>query len=85
MFYLNFGSVIFQVKAVVKNKNGIDEWIAGKAEYRRCRRPDLGEFILPYDMGCWRQNCYQVMIPACEPVGNIGSTGRFKKAAISTP
>lgn len=72
--------LFFQIRAVFRNKTGIEEWILDKAIYRRramvraAREAgdmnfDVKPFVYPYDMG-WKKNAAQVLNFTCLPVGN---------------
>lgn len=49
-----------QVKSILRNRSGIEEWILEKAEERRNSDPSVPPFIYPYDLG-WRENIKQVI------------------------
>ncbi|XP_075216074.1 palmitoyltransferase ZDHHC6 [Lycorma delicatula] len=57
----------FQIRAILHNRTGIEDWILEKAIHRR--QDNDPPFIYPYDLG-WRQNCYQVFGSYFEPVGD---------------
>lgn len=42
-----------QVRAILRNRSGIEDWILEKANYRRS---EAGEppFLFPYDLGRWK-------------------------------
>jgi palmitoyltransferase len=72
--------LFFQLKAVFRNKTGIEDWIVDKAEYRRKamvraareagdNEYTVEEFKYPYDLGWWR-NAMQVLNFSCVPVGD---------------
>lgn len=42
-----------QMKCIIKNETGIEQWIIEKAKDRE-RDEEEGEFIYPYDLGCWK-------------------------------
>ncbi|XP_054263650.1 palmitoyltransferase ZDHHC6 isoform X1 [Macrosteles quadrilineatus] len=47
----------FQMRAILRNRTGIEDWIVEKAIHRR--RPDDSSFVYPYDLG-WKKNFTQV-------------------------
>ena len=49
----------FQIRAVLRNKTQIEDWICDKAIGRRKRDPNLQPFVYPYDLG-WKRNFTQV-------------------------
>jgi len=55
----------FQVKSILKNQTGIEDWIIEKANARR----DGSTFIYPYNLG-WRENWKQVVNWSCTPLGD---------------
>ncbi|XP_044760994.1 palmitoyltransferase ZDHHC6 [Coccinella septempunctata] len=57
----------FQIRAIVRNRTGIEDWIIEKAAYRR--RHSNNPFIYPYDLGVWK-NIKQVVNLSCQPVGD---------------
>ncbi|XP_056639609.1 palmitoyltransferase ZDHHC6 [Diorhabda sublineata] len=57
----------FQIRAVVKNRTGIEDWILEKAVARR--RPSGESFKFPYDLGPIK-NIRQVINFSCQPVGD---------------
>uniref|UniRef100_A0A7G3AM45 Palmitoyltransferase n=1 Tax=Lutzomyia longipalpis TaxID=7200 RepID=A0A7G3AM45_LUTLO len=57
----------FQVRAVVRNRTGIEDWIVEKAKYRREGTEET--FRFPYDLGV-RRNIAQVASWSCEPIGD---------------
>lgn len=70
----------FQLRAIVRNRTGIEDWILDKAIYRRKvitkRAKDNGDehfevtpFVYPYDLG-WRKNVKQVLNLGCIPIGD---------------
>lgn len=54
-----------QVRSIVRNITGIEEWIIEKAEHRQ--RDDA--FIFPYNLGFWK-NVKQVINFSGDPVGD---------------
>ncbi|XP_037045727.1 palmitoyltransferase ZDHHC6 [Bradysia coprophila] len=57
----------FQIRSIVRNRTGIEDWILEKAKYRR---EDSGEeFIFPYDLG-YKRNIQQVASWSCAPIGD---------------
>lgn len=57
----------FQLRSIVRNRTGIEDWILEKAKYRR---EDSGEeFIFPYDLG-YKRNIQQVASWSCAPIGD---------------
>ncbi|XP_058444536.1 palmitoyltransferase ZDHHC6 [Malaya genurostris] len=59
--------LFFQVRAILNNRTGIEDWILEKAKHRR--ENGGKRFIYPYDLGKWR-NILQVANWTCAPVGN---------------
>lgn len=57
-FALSF-LLYIQVKSILRNRTGVEDWIIEKAEERRNLDPTLPTFVYPYDLG-WRQNIKQV-------------------------
>jgi len=57
----------FQLRSILRNQTGIEDWIREKAEYRT-RHEDL-KFIWPYDLG-WAENLRQVLTWSCRPLGD---------------
>lgn len=45
------------MRAILRNRTGIEEWILEKAKYRREGTNDI--FLFPYDLGTW-ENMKQV-------------------------
>ncbi|XP_014262297.1 palmitoyltransferase ZDHHC6 isoform X2 [Cimex lectularius] len=65
---LSVGALFFfQIRAILNNRTGIEDWIYSKAVSRRL--PDDPEFIYPYDLG-WKQNLLQVFNINMETVGD---------------
>ncbi|CAH0554084.1 unnamed protein product [Brassicogethes aeneus] len=58
--------LFFQVRGILRNSTGIEDWIVEKANYRR--RNDEA-FIFPYDLGL-KKNFTQVINFSCQPVGD---------------
>ncbi|KAJ8931441.1 hypothetical protein NQ314_015623 [Rhamnusium bicolor] len=57
----------FQIRAIIRNRTGIEDWILEKANFRR---RNLNEkFLFPYDLGP-RKNFLQVVNFSCHPVGD---------------
>lgn len=73
--------LVFQLRSILRNCTGIEDWILEKARHRRNNegdgdQPDDNEanaFRHPYDLGSWRQNVGQVLgwslAPPCEGDG----------------
>ena len=59
--------LFFQMKAIMKNQTGIEDWIKEKADFR-LRRSNQ-QFVWPYDMGR-RENLKQVIGFSCQPQGD---------------
>ena len=59
--------LFFQLKAIMKNQTGIEDWIKEKADFR-LRRSNQ-QFVWPYDMGR-RENLKQVIGFSCQPQGD---------------
>ncbi|KAJ8980790.1 hypothetical protein NQ317_004791 [Molorchus minor] len=57
----------FQLRAIIRNRTGIEDWILEKANFRR-RNSDV-KFVFPYDLGPWKNFC-QVINYSCHPVGD---------------
>lgn len=71
---LAVGALFFiQLRAIVKNRTGIEDWILEKANHRRLVAKDHGEpmepFIFPYHLGYW-ENFKQVFNWQLTPVGD---------------
>nr|CAI5845035.1 unnamed protein product [Callosobruchus analis] len=64
-----------QVRAIIRNRTGIEDWILAKANFRRTAAASgSGEnnekyFVYPYDLG-FRRNFLEVMNWTCQPVGD---------------
>ncbi|XP_055586909.1 palmitoyltransferase ZDHHC6-like [Uranotaenia lowii] len=58
----------FQLRAILNNRTGIEDWILEKARHRR-KVAEEEPFQYPYDLGKWR-NFLQVANWTCAPVGN---------------
>lgn len=64
-----------QLRAVIRNRTGIEDWILDKAIYRRkaiikaARDAGDNAFVYPYDIG-WVKNLAQVVNFSCVPVGD---------------
>ncbi|KAL5284496.1 ZDHHC6 family protein [Megaselia abdita] len=43
----------YQLRAILTNKTGIEDWIVEKANFRR-KQEDLEPFVYPYDLGRWK-------------------------------
>lgn len=72
---LAFGTVVAvgmlfyqQVRIILRNKTGIEQWIVDKAE-DRMRDEDEPPFIYPYDMGTY-ENVGQIVNWKCRPIGD---------------
>jgi hypothetical protein len=72
--------LFFQLRSVIRNRTGIEDWILDKAIYRRramlraAREAgdmtfEVRPFVYPYDLG-WKKNAAQVLNLSCLPVGN---------------
>eukprot|EP00092_Neocalanus_flemingeri_P024016 GFUD01026050.1.p1 GENE.GFUD01026050.1~~GFUD01026050.1.p1 ORF type:complete len:392 (-),score=118.92 GFUD01026050.1:316-1491(-) len=59
--------LVFQLKSVLRNQTGIEDWIREKADYRH-RNTDT-KFIWPYNLGRMA-NLQQVVTWSCVPVGD---------------
>jgi len=60
--------LVFQVKSVLKNQTGIEDWIMEKATYRH---RNLGtEFVWPYHLGRLNNLQQVVSIMSCKPPGD---------------
>lgn len=70
----------FQLKSIIKNRTGIEDWILDKAVYRRKMIAKAAEeacggdyqiepFVYPYDLGK-AKNILQVLNLTCLPVGD---------------
>ena len=59
--------LVFQIKAILKNQTGIEDWIKEKADFR-LRHSDR-KFVWPYDLGRW-ENFKQVLGWSCSPTGD---------------
>lgn len=57
----------FQLRSIIRNQTGIEDWIVEKAHHRR----DAGDpkFVYPYNLG-WKNNLKQVLNWTCDPVGD---------------
>lgn len=72
--------LFFQLRSIIKNRTGIEDWILDKAVYRRkimakaakeagdtdCKVED---FLYPYDLGC-KRNIVEVLNFSCLPIGD---------------
>lgn len=56
-----------QVRAIMRNRTGIEDWIMEKANYRYEGTDE--KFQFPYDLGIW-QNIKQVASWSCAPIGD---------------
>jgi len=56
-----------QIKAVLKNRTGIEDWVLEKAAFRREGTDE--EFLHPYDLG-WKSNFLQVLNWSLSPKGD---------------
>lgn len=63
--------LIIQIKSIVKNQTGIENWICKKAEHRRSYNKDLESFVYPYSLGL-KENMRQVFNWSgnFQPIGN---------------
>lgn len=57
----------FQIRAVLRNRTGIEDWILEKAKYRS--NVTGKQFIYPYDLG-YMANWKQVLNWSCAPIGD---------------
>ncbi|KAJ4434327.1 hypothetical protein ANN_22884 [Periplaneta americana] len=57
----------FQLRSIVRNQTGIEDWIVEKAHNRR--DPGDPKFVYPYNLG-WKNNLKQVLNWTCDPVGD---------------
>ncbi|CAL4122545.1 unnamed protein product, partial [Meganyctiphanes norvegica] len=60
-------ALLFDVRSILRNRTGIEDWILEKAIHRRGSAEP--SFIYPYDLGK-RKNFLQVINFWCEPCGN---------------
>lgn len=44
--------ILYQVRAIIRNRTGIEDWILEKAKYRREGTHEV--FPFPYDLGAWK-------------------------------
>jgi palmitoyltransferase ZDHHC6 len=72
--------LFFQLRSIIRNRTGIEEWILDKAVYRRKQIKKAAEeagdddyqvepFVYPYDLGS-AKNITQVVNFTCMPVGD---------------
>lgn len=59
--------LFFQLRAILRNRTGVEDWILEKAIHRRGDDEPL--FVYPYDLGR-KENFFQVINFWCEPCGN---------------
>ncbi|GLV42049.1 uncharacterized protein CBL_04992 [Carabus blaptoides fortunei] len=59
--------LFFQIRAIVRNRTGIEDWILEKANHRLQHSRET--FVFPYDLGV-SDNIKQVLNMTCEPVGD---------------
>ncbi|XP_019871027.1 palmitoyltransferase ZDHHC6 [Aethina tumida] len=59
--------LFFQVRGILRNRTGVEDWILEKAQYRR--RNSSTKFIFPYNVGIIN-NFWQVLNLSCQPHGN---------------
>lgn len=59
--------LFFQVRAIIRNRTGIEDWILEKAIHRRKDSEEV--FTFPYNLGPWN-NIKQVINFSCEPIGD---------------
>ncbi|XP_055385109.1 palmitoyltransferase ZDHHC6 [Condylostylus longicornis] len=57
----------FQIRAILYNRTGIEDWILQKAVYLRANKDE--DFIYPYDLGKWN-NIQEVISWSCAPIGD---------------
>lgn len=73
--------LFFQIRSIIKNRTGIEDWVLDKAVYRRkmmtraAREAGDGEyhaepFVYPYDLGSLWKNISQVLNFTCSPIGD---------------
>lgn len=73
--------LFFQLRSIIKNRTGIEDWILDKAIYRRKQIMKSAEaagdedfqvdpFVYPYDLGSAAKNVAQVMNFSCMPIGD---------------
>lgn len=62
-----FFFLLFQLRAIARNRTGIEDWILEKAKYRREGTDKV--FLFPYDLGV-RENIAQVVNWNCAPIGD---------------
>lgn len=55
------------MRAIIRNRTGIEDWILEKANFRR--RNSEEKFVFPYDLGPWK-NFFQVFNFSCHPIGD---------------
>lgn len=69
MYYFTYLIVYltFQIRAIIRNRTGIEDWILEKALFRR--KDTQEEFIFPYDLGLLK-NIKQVVNLNCVPIGD---------------
>lgn len=58
---------MLKVRAIVRNRTGIEDWILEKALFRR--KDTNSKFVYPYDLGFYR-NVKEVINWNCTPVGD---------------
>lgn len=59
--------LFFQIRAILRNQTGIEDWIVEKAKHRRLGTDSV--FVYPYNLG-WKKNFFQVINITCSPVGD---------------
>lgn len=59
--------LFFQIRAIVTNRTGIEDWVLEKAIHRRKDAPQ--KFIFPYSLGV-KRNIAQVVNWTCQPIGD---------------
>jgi len=57
----------FQIRSILRNQTGIEDWIREKADYRLASSGV--RFVWPYDVGRWN-NLKQVINWSCQPLGD---------------
>lgn len=55
------------MRAIVRNRTGIEDWILEKANHRRWNTEE--KFVFPYGLSFW-DNIKQVLNYSCQPVGD---------------
>lgn len=58
-----------KVRAIIRNRTGIEDWILEKAKYRREGTNDT--FLFPYDLGTWENIKQMFYSGATTPIDGI--------------